>query len=226
MTRKQATEYHVLLEGRSMGPYDRRTIVGMRIRKTLSSDNLLIDNHGVRLTEGDLLAERVSQNGFNANGSGVFSLVQGTYAASLLGVQGRGFAIPAFKGEIEARVQGDVLRIAGRHRKGLGWKEDRVKIPLTAFVHARLVGTRVDLWLRSESARPGDALQRMSLELFSAESAAELVDWLPGATPPPPALAGSGAATAASGYLPWLVVIGVVAVLVLVALVLAFGSVL
>lgn len=26
--------YHVLLEGRTVGPYDRRTIVGMRIKKT------------------------------------------------------------------------------------------------------------------------------------------------------------------------------------------------
>jgi len=32
------TIYHVLLEGRKVGPYDRRTIVGMRIKKTLTSD--------------------------------------------------------------------------------------------------------------------------------------------------------------------------------------------
>ena len=33
MGRDNATVYHVLLEGRSMGPYDRRTIVGMCIKK-------------------------------------------------------------------------------------------------------------------------------------------------------------------------------------------------
>ena len=30
-----------MLEGRQVGPYDRRTIVGMRIKNTLTSDHLL-----------------------------------------------------------------------------------------------------------------------------------------------------------------------------------------
>lgn len=226
MTSKQATEYHVLLEGRSMGPYDRRTIVGMRIKEMLTSDNLLIDNHGVQLTVGDLLAQRLSQNGFNALRSGAFSTVQGTYAASLLGVRGRGYAIPAFRGEVEARVQGDVLRIAGRFRKGLGWKDDRVKIPLTAFAHARVVGSRLDLWLRRDAAAGSDTLQRMSLELFSPESAGELAQWLPAATPPPPALATAPGVTGGNDHLVWAAVIGGVSVLVLAVLMLAFGRVL
>ncbi len=223
MTTNEATAYHVLLEGRSVGPYDRRTIVGMRIKEMLTSDNLLIDNNGVQLTVGDLLAQRVAQNGFDALNSGVFSPVRGTYAASLHSVKGKGYAIPAFKGEIEVRVQADVVRIAGRIRKWLAWKDTRVKIPLAAFVHARVTGSRLDLWLRRGVARPGEHLQRMSLELFSAESADELVELLPLVTAPPAAIAPLPAAASGKNHWVWVAVIGAPAVLIFVALVLVFG---
>ena len=100
-----------------MGPYDRRTIVGMRIKKALTSDHVLIGADGGRMKVADLI-HRPRPASFNPERSGSFSLVQATYAASLLHVEGRGMDIPRFKGEIEARVQSDVLRLAGRFRKG------------------------------------------------------------------------------------------------------------
>jgi hypothetical protein len=182
--------YHVMLDGRKVGPYDRRTIVGMRIKKTLTSEHVVVTADGVRFTVGDLLKGR-HERPFQPDRSGTYSLVQATYAASLLEVDGRGIAIPEFKGEIEARVQSDVLRMAGRYRQGLGWKEDRVKLPLAAIKHARVRSTIVDLWLRREGD-PG--FQRLSLELFAPESAGEFVEWLPKATPWP----GTAAADAAA----------------------------
>ena len=45
--------YHVVLEqGRTLGPFDRRTIVGMRIKKALTSKHVLVDSAGTRLTVG------------------------------------------------------------------------------------------------------------------------------------------------------------------------------
>ena len=174
--------YHVMLEGRQVGPYDRRTIVGMRIKNTLTSDHVLLTPEGHQLTVADLLRIRPRDNSFQPMRSGSYSLVQATYSASLVSVEGRGFAMPAFKGEIEARVQGDVIRIAGRFRQGFGWKEDRVKLPLKDVVHARVRSSLVDLWVRNE----GEAkLQRITLELFTPEAAGEFVDWLPNATPWP-----------------------------------------
>ena len=180
------TVYHVLLEGRTVGPYDRRTIVGMRIKKALTSEHVLIGTDGTKLTVADLIHQR-RPTPFNPDRSGSFSTVQATYSASLLDVEGGGIEIPRFRGEIEARVQSDVLRLAGRFRQKFSWKEDRIKIPLKDVVHARVNGSQVDLWLRStESAK----LQRIGLELFTHESAGELVDWLPLATPfPEPAIA-------------------------------------
>ncbi|MDP3824552.1 MAG: hypothetical protein Q8R33_24025 [Burkholderiales bacterium] len=176
------TIYHVLLEGRKVGPYDRRTIVGMRIKKTLTSDHVLIGTDGTQLTVGELIGQRPAKP-FSADRSGRFSLVHATFTASVVELEGEGIPIPRFKGEVEARVQADVLRIAGRFRQGLGWKEDRIKIPLKEVVHARINGSQADLWLRP--AQPGARMQRVSLELFTHEAAGELVDWFHGATPWP-----------------------------------------
>lgn len=223
MGRNDATVYHVLLEGRSMGPYDRRTIVGMCIKKALASDTELIDSSGAQLTVGDLLAERSPQNTFNGTRSGAFSfsVVQATFTAALLQVKGKGFAIPAFKGEVEARVQAGMLRVAGRYRRGLRWRDDRVKLPLKAFVHARIVGSRVDLWLRPEGISAAAPLQQVCVELFSPEAAGALVEWMPVATPPPTSLASHSVQAGDGRYLVWIAVIGVVTVVALVALVLA-----
>lgn len=209
--------YHVLLEGRRVGPYDRRTIVGMRIKNTLTSDHVVVTSDGVQLTVADLVRER--DNNFQPNRTGSYSLVLGTYTASLIEAQA-GTGVPAFKGEMEARVQRDVLRLSGRFRQGLGWKEDRVKIPLDSIIHARVRGSLVDLWLRSEAKAP---LRYLTLELFMPESAGEFVDWLPKATSWPggePAPASTRPAPANGGGLPltWIAVIGTVLIVAGVAI--------
>lgn len=177
--------FHVLLEGRTVGPYDRRTIVGMRIKKALTSAHVLVNARGAQLTVAELIQDR-SAAPFNPNRSSSFSKVQATYSASLIECRGRGLAIPQFRGEVEARVQGEVLRLSGRCRGALRWKDDRVKILLVDVVHARVRSSQVDMWLRNgQDAR----LQQIALELFTPEAASELVAWMPALTPLPPALA-------------------------------------
>ena len=176
--------FHVVLEGRTIGPYGWRTIVGMRVRKTLASTDVLLDEQGRRLTVGELIERRNSATGRTVPRSSGFSIVLATFPAVLLGVDGEGYAIPRFRGELEARVQGDdVLRLAGRFRRGLRWREDRIKLPLDKVLHARVGGSVVELWLQP----PGqaDARQRVGRELSTPESAGELADWLPVATPWP-----------------------------------------
>lgn len=173
--------YHVMLDGRRVGPYDRRTIVGMRIKKTLTSEHVLIGANGSQLTVRDLVRRQEDGNEpFEPSRSGSYSVVQAVHSAWLAEVQGRGFDIPAFKGEVEVRVQTKALRIAGRYRSGFGWKEGRIKVPVHDVVHARLRGSVADIWLRHTENKP---LQRLGLELFTPESAAEFVQSLPHATP-------------------------------------------
>ncbi|HYD75736.1 hypothetical protein [Ramlibacter sp.] len=172
--------FHVVLEGRKVGPYDRRTIVGMRIRKTLSSEHVLIDTTGRQLTVADLFGRQPARSDYVPSRTSSFSVLA-TYAASLVAVQGRGLAVPAFRGEVEARVQSRVLRIAGRFRRGLGWKEDRVKLPLEDIVHARVSGSEVEMGLKVDGGPP----QRIRLELFTPAVASEFAGWLTHAGPWP-----------------------------------------
>lgn len=178
--------YHVLLEGRRVGPYDRRTIVGMRIKKTLRSKDLLVAPDGSQLTVSDLVRNGFRKDpAFQPSRSGSYSVVQGTFPGSLVEVRGKGHEIPPFKGEIELRVQTKVLRIAGTLRQVMGRvREDRVKIPLEDIVHARLRGSLVDMWMR---AGPAQELQRVVVEVFTPEAAGELVECFPNAKPWPQA---------------------------------------
>jgi len=178
--------YHVLLDGRTVGPYDRRTIVGMRIKRTLTSDHLLVTADGTRLTVRELVGGAA---GGGARGSGspggpaTSSRALATYTAILMEVGRRGFAIPRFKGEVEMRIQAEVLRLAGRRRRWFGWKDERIKLPLAGVAHARAKGPRLDLWL----ARDGESgqLQHLALHLFTAEAAQEVLGWLPPAASDP-----------------------------------------
>jgi hypothetical protein len=209
--------FHVLLEGRKVGPYDRRTIVGMRIKKTLTSDHVLIGVDGSQLTVADLIG-RPAPKPFNAERSGSFSIVHATFPASLLEVEGAGVAIPAFKGEVEARVQADVLRLAGRFRHGLGWKEDRVKLTLKDVAHARVKGSQVEFWLRGAGK---SGLQRVCLELFTAEAAGDLVEWFTSATPYPESAAAPAAAVKASEHRGmWIAGAAIATVAIIIAVVL------
>ena len=214
------SKYHVVLEGRRVGPYDRRTIVGMRIKQTLSSEHVLVDTQGKELTVGDLLGKPAA---FNPSQSGVFSGVQGTYSASLLGVSGRGLPIPDFRGEMEVRLHSDVLRLAGRYREFFSRREGRIKIPLGLIARAQVQSSRVDLWLRSAAdvvVTPDMPLQRLSLDLFSKDSARELLAALPSV--PGPELTQSQAVNrpASNAFLTWGAMIAVVAVIGLVLLML------
>ncbi|MDB5861753.1 MAG: hypothetical protein JWQ76_5442 [Ramlibacter sp.] len=195
--------YHVLLEGRRVGPYDRRTIVGMRIRKTLTSADRVVADNGRKFTVADLVRMGPLDGSFEASRSGSYSVVQAVHSAAL--VEAQGAAIPAFKGEIEVRLQTKVLRIAGRYRSGLRWKEDRVKIPLPELAHARLRGSAVELALRPGGEGP---LKRLTLELFTPEAAGEFVAALPPLAPWPEAAPKSLAAPAGAHPMVWGAVVG------------------
>src|SRR3954471_5699354 len=67
-------EYHVVLHGKQVGPYSRRTIVGMRIRGTLGNDDAVLTSQGVQLTVSDLVKKRELDNTFQPDRSGTYSL--------------------------------------------------------------------------------------------------------------------------------------------------------
>lgn len=205
-----------------MGPYDRRTIVGLRIKKTLTSAHELEASDGSRLTVAQLLGRPAASSDFNPMRSGNYTSAKATCSAWMTGRERGPVRIPAFRGEVEVRVHDDVLRIAGKHRGGFGMKDGRVKLPLASIVHCRANGSRLELWLRSPDAKPGSTrLQRIALDLFSVESVRELLRWLPDVKPWPQGTAPApAAAPGAARPLLWVAAAGVVMVAVLVLLVL------
>jgi hypothetical protein len=176
----QDSTYHVLLDGAQVGPYDRRTIVGMRIRKALGSRDVVVAADGRRLTVRDLVRRPEADSALPASRTASRSVVQAIHAASLVEVDGAGCCeVPPFRGELQLRVQTRALRIEGRWRQGRAWKQDRLKIPLEQVVHAGLRGSLVDLGLRTEA---GAALQRLTLDLRTPQAAGEFAASLTGAT--------------------------------------------
>ena len=174
--------YRVLLDGRTVGPYDRKTIVGMRIKHMLTGDHLLVAADGTRLTVRELLggtAPGAAPDRPIAGRPAAGSPVRGTFTGILVEAGRRGSPVPAFKGELEVRVQADVLRLAGRRRRGLGWKDDRVKLALADVVHACAKGPQVDIWLQPAGSK---RMLRVALHMFTAEAAEEFLACLPPAT--------------------------------------------
>lgn len=216
--------YHVLHEGRRMGPYDRRTIVGLRIKKTLTSDHELEASDGSRLTVAELIGRQPSRSDFNAMRSGVYTAPRMTCSAALIDSEPGPVEILPFRGEVEVRVHPDVLRIAGPYSVGRGHKEGRVKLPLKDIAYIRHAGSRVDLWLRA-GAGPAAGLQRLALDLFSEDAVRELLQGLPDALPWPEEvlaslpLAPGKAGNASLSPLLWAAVSGIVLVAGLVLLV-------
>lgn len=217
--------YHVLLDGRKVGPYDRKTIVGMRVKHMLTSDHLLQAAGGAQLTVRELIGAPPSPPSAGAAAPGGPSRVQATYSGMLLDRSGRGMVVPRFRGELEVRVHTDVLRLAGRFRRFLRWQAGRVKLRLKDIVHARSKGPRTDLWLQP----PGSArLQRIGLYLFTAEAAEELAIWLApaGASEHPNAAAAKAAAVGepavSAGRVLAIAVAGIVAVVAVVLVVLLY----
>jgi hypothetical protein len=207
--------YHVVHEGGRLGPFDRRTIVGMKVKKALAASDVLVGADGVEITVAELVRQgQAVDGGFVMSGDASQapaanrSPVRGIHAATLLTVESGGYRVPPFKGEVEVRVQSQALRISGRFREGLGWREDRVKFALQDIAHARLRGTVVDLWVRTQEH---PALQCMSLDLQHPESAGELAESLSHAAPWPgsePLAGRSQEAASAMHPMVWTAVVG------------------
>ncbi|MDP3139025.1 MAG: hypothetical protein Q8N17_22160 [Burkholderiaceae bacterium] len=211
--------YHILLENGSLGPFDRRTIVGLRVKNALSDTQTLLDSNGRKLSVQELVA-RDARRARARPASVTASLIQASYPATLVGLQGRGFPVPRFQGEIEVRVQPEGLRIAGAFRRWNGWRQGRIKIPLEHIAHARTQGGQVALWLRppgTGEGTPRERLQGVTLALGSAKEAQELLHWLP-AEPPPFGLQPAAPLPAAGRRLVWAVPMGVVTAAFLAAL--------
>jgi hypothetical protein len=132
--------YHLLVGDRQLGPYDRRTIVGMRIRNLIDSELQVRRSDGHRMTVGQLLADRFEMADADTQARQVASPPASGFWPTFLMDCGGSLMRPGalgFIGKGELRFQGEFLRLSANRKSGLvSTRQERVKIMLTDLLSA------------------------------------------------------------------------------------------
>jgi hypothetical protein len=132
--------YHLLLKDKKIGPYDRRTIVGMRIKKLIDNDVKVLRSDGHEMTVAQLVADRFEMTSLSNFQRQIASPpASGVWPAFLIDCGGNMLKPGAFglMGKGELRFQGDHLRITATRKSGLIRKQtDRIKLLLIAVESA------------------------------------------------------------------------------------------
>jgi hypothetical protein len=133
--------YRVMLNDKQVGPFDRRTIVGMRIKKLLGNNVALLRSDGLQLTVAQLMMDRLEmadhQGGVHHPAGAPVSGLWPTFTVHF-GGSWRGAGALGYIGKGELRFQGDVLRLTGQ-RKGrwFSTKQERIKLPIHTLASAQ-----------------------------------------------------------------------------------------
>jgi hypothetical protein len=132
--------YHLLVGDRQLGPYDRKTIVGMRIKKLIDNELQIRRNDGHQMTVAQLLADRFEMaDAASLHKQAVSPPASGFWPAFLIDCGGSVLKPGAmgFIGKGELRFQGDHLRITANRKAGfVSTKAERIKLPLISLASA------------------------------------------------------------------------------------------
>jgi hypothetical protein len=129
--------YHIVLAEQHLGPYDRRTLVGMRMKKVVDKHASLLRSDGYAMTMAQLLADRHEMAGhFKPSEPIKPEAAWPTFVMDCGGSLLRG-GVLGFQGLCELRVESDKLRVTGQ-RKGRWFasEEGRIKIALSQIAWA------------------------------------------------------------------------------------------
>jgi hypothetical protein len=129
--------YRLLLQNKQIGPFDRRTIVGMRIKKIVASDVAVLRSDGLMMNVSQLMADRLEMAdpvtghlpSIPSMPTGLGSEMWPTFTVDFGG--GLRPGTMGFIGAGELRYQGDMLRLSGQRKTGIwGKKMVREKLAL------------------------------------------------------------------------------------------------
>ncbi len=132
--------YHLLVGSRQLGPYDRKTIVGMRIKKLIDNELQTRRSDGHLMTVAQLLADRFEMaDSVSLQKQAASPPASGIWPAFLMDCGGNLLKPGAlgFIGKGELRFQGDHLRITANRKVGLmSVKTERLKLPILSLASA------------------------------------------------------------------------------------------
>jgi hypothetical protein len=177
--------YRLLLENKQVGPFDRRTIVGMRINKLIPKETSVLRSDGLLMTAAQLLADRNeqadSQTGQLASApmmaaSVLWPTFLVTFGSSLGGLFGGGAL--GFVGQGELRFQSDALRLTGKRKSGLFRSaEDRVRIAIADIAAVDAHASTIHITLSANHPLVAQLKSPViKINMDSAGSAAELIE--------------------------------------------------
>lgn len=186
--------YHLLVGDRQLGPYDRKTIVGMRIKK-LIDDNLKVkrsDSH--HMTVAQLVADRFEMaDAQSLHKHEVSPPASGIWPTFLINCGGNLMKAGAFGfiGKGELRFQGDFLRLTANRKSGfMSTRQERVKLMLS---HLRAASPNaknphmIDFYLKPQHGLEGlDGITVATVALdddYAVKELLELMNLRPEHTP-------------------------------------------
>ncbi len=184
MPEPQRYTYILNVDGRALGPFDRRTIVGMRTKKLITGDQRILRNDGFDMTVRDVVDDKfemadkpqdlrtVIASSYTGPTSGLWPTFAVNYGGGTLKAGAFGFV-----GTGELRYQGDVLRFMGSMKTGvLTTKEDRIKLPATQIERLDPEDSQVKITLDVEAAKTfNQGVAVLQLQMESAGAVGDLI---------------------------------------------------
>lgn len=180
-------KYSLFVNGKSLGPYERRMIVGMRVKNIVTDDQLVYREDGADMTVAQLLEDR--------NESAVPPRYQESNQESILGAPSSGMwpqfnvrygggpvkpGAWGFSGSGQVSYHGDSLRFKGNRRnKNLGMSRQVESLSVSAIASTSYEGNFLEITLQPglsfDDQQEGLPLR---LELATEEEAGELWELL------------------------------------------------
>lgn len=181
-------KYSLFVNGRHLGPYERRMIVGMRVKNLVGDDQLVQREDGLDMTVAELLEDRLeskpnplsvvdalADSRLGAPSSGMWPQFSvrfggGPVKAGALGFNGSG----------SISYHGDELRINGNKLNGkLGLSKYQDRLPVAAIESSIADGTALELVIKPRQAlNPSEGSLPVRVELASEREATELWELL------------------------------------------------
>lgn len=140
-------QYFVMVDGQKLGPFDQRTITGMRVKKILTDDQKVYHQNGLITTVRELVGASAATGRFETSSPLSTGIMYPKFIVHFMRPAGSPYGQEHFVGDGELRVQPDVLRVAGQIRPGL-WKklqDHRVKVPRDHVTWVRRIEHVVEL---------------------------------------------------------------------------------
>ncbi len=175
--------YLILLNGKQLGPYDRHTIIGMRMKKLLDNNTALLRSDDLPMTVAQLTMDRheaataqPEQDSAGSPLSGVWPSFQVDFGGGWTEAGALGYTGPG-----ELRFQGDTLRLTGRRNRILfGSSQVRIMLPIHSIAWSRCNSkdaSILELMLKPNQPFKSSAQrQPLQIQLEDMDAVRELLD--------------------------------------------------